>query len=472
MVLKKGVMWGFTVAVSLFVTTHFVSLSIESEFLFQLFTVLGLCTLFFALVLLRGKAAVLPLFLLSFAIVVSLVSDISIPVVFWEGATLMKALVAMMVIIPVVGWVLKQENYVEDTIILLKKWLTSSKPFYFVLIFVTQLISFFLLIGSVAVVYQIIQTFFSRKQDEAWKMFKSTAVLRGFGLAMFWVISIPSFAYSVETLDASLAKTLAQGFCIAIAGLILAVLYLHFYEKKEKATLSSDIRNVIAEAAEKVDIREKLHRNPLEFLFLFISLMIMTLVANAILPFGLLTVIPFVIVIWAVIYFITKRKQSALWHEIKEYITKGMAFRAQEISVFMSAGILITALNTSGISEQVMQAIYEWTDGVPGLNFLFVLPLIILFFGFVGIGPLTVMVLLAGIVQSIHLPYPTELVVLSMTLGSALSVMTSPLVMASIFLSSLNRLSSFENSVKNNWKFAIGLYIVVELYIQFRILMM
>jgi len=86
--------------------------------------------------------------------------------------------------------------------------------------------------------------------------------------------------------------------------------------------------------------------------------------------------------------------------------------------------------------------------------------------GFLGLGPLTVMVLVAGILDSMALPYPPELIVLAITSGSVLSILLSPVIMPLIVLSASNGLSLFTNGIKFNWKYCIVFYIIVQIYLQ------
>ncbi|PWA10032.1 hypothetical protein DCC39_12145 [Pueribacillus theae] len=462
---------GFTIFAVGYVILNFISIIYENNFIVTSLSVCGLLALFFALMTLERRAIVLPSFLVLCAVAISIFdANTSFFAVFWEGSRAMRSLISMLLVLPIVGWVLNQESYVEDTIILLKDRIKNSKVLYFVNSFLTQLISFFLLFGAIAVVYQIVQSFFSKHDSEAWKRFKATSILRGFALSTIWVISIPSFAYSVEVMNAGLIPALIQGFILSLLGLLLSVFYLHIYEKRNKISISKDISETISEVLGGADRKKNLHRNPLEFLFLFLSLLALTLIVNALVPVGLLTIIPIVVVCWAVVYFLVKKKFRHFIAEGKRYIKVGVSSRTQETSLLFAAGLLIAALNSSGLSVTVMEGIYHWTENIPGLNFLWVLPFIVVFLGFFGIGPLTVMVIIAGIVKSIHLPYPPELIVLTMTLGSAISIMFSPVIIPVIFLSSINGQSPIENSIKQNWKFAIGFYLLVELYIQLMIL--
>src|SRR5699024_6644963 len=141
------------------------------------------------LIILNKRAILLPLTLIVAAIAIGLLSQkTALHDVIWVGASKMRSLLPMLFVIPFVGWVLKQEDYVEDTILLMKSQLKSSRTFYGLIVFMTQIISFFLLFGSLVVVYQVVTRFFKEKVSPTWEVFKSTAVLRGFAFSTMWVV--------------------------------------------------------------------------------------------------------------------------------------------------------------------------------------------------------------------------------------------------------------------------------------------
>jgi len=76
------------------------------------------------------------------------------------------------------------------------------------------------------------------------------------------------------------------------------------------------------------------------------------------------------------------------------------------------------------------------------------------------------MVLVGAILGGLHLPYPPEIIVLTVTSGSAISILLSPLIMPVISLSGANGLSGFKNGIRFNWKYALVLYAVVQVYVQ------
>lgn len=468
---QKIIRLTFALSATLFVIFHFIELMTNHELFLELISFFGFIALVSGILLLTKRNAILPLFLLLLAMIICIVNaETTFIDVTWLGSRKMRALLPMLFVIPFVGWVLKQEDYVEDTIVLLKSRLKSSRTFYGTLMFMTQIISFFLLFGSIVVVYQIVQTFLKEKDSPTWKDFKATAILRGFSFTTIWVVSMASFAYTVEVMDAPLMTTFIQGFLVSVVGIFLAMIHLFLYEKKHKINFSKEIEETISKVARNIESKENIYRNPIEFVILFLTLVSMTFIFNWLLPIGLLSVIPLVVILWVFTYFLIKGKWKVLYMEGKQYLQEGIASSAQQWSLLLAVGLLIVAFDMSGISEAVMQGVYHWTEDILGLNFLWVLPIIVLLLGFIGVGPLSVTVLISGILLSIHLPYDPEIIVLAMTLGSALSVLLSPLIIPTILLSSVNGRSTFENSFMSNWKFAIVIYFVVECYIQLRIM--
>src|SRR5699024_8083772 len=121
--------------------------------------------------------------------------------------------------------------------------------------------------------------------------------------------------------------------------------------------------------------------------------------------------------------------------------------------------------NQTDFSNMTVESLTYVQAALPFINVLSLLPFIIIFLGFAGLGPLTVMVLVAGILESMSFPYPAELIVLSVTSGSVISILISPLIMPVIVLSSANKLSLFTNGFKFNCTYALSFYLLVQVYI-------
>ncbi|KAB8127457.1 hypothetical protein F9U64_17575 [Gracilibacillus oryzae] len=386
-----------------------------------------------------------------------------------NGLLLMRNMIGLLIVVPMISWVLHEERYIESFMGYAHKFLNTSRKFYFGIISFTQIIAYFLLFGSITMMYQFVSYILKNEKGEAWENFKSTPLLRGFGLSVMWVVSIPSFAYVVEIMGASLGISIIQGLLISFAGIILAIGFSYFEEKHYSISFTSGLEKEIEDVLAHTEDISKMKHNVWEFLLLFITLFGSIFVIQALVSIELLVLIPLTVLVWIMVYYLYKRRPEKLLANAKTFYQKGMEHQAYQLCVMLGAGLLIYSLNQTNFAQTIVDSIYSLQRVFPFLNLLYLLPFIVILLGFVGLGPLTVMVLVGGILETIKLPYPPELVVLAITSGSAISIMLSPLIMPVIALSSVNGLNPFKNGIHFNWKYTIAFYILVQLYIQVRV---
>lgn len=462
---------GFTLFISLYALLHFISYFTEQPFLEFLLSILGMLTLIFAFWLLPFKRAKLQFCLILIAFIVLIFTSDSSWDGMVEGLRQMRNLVGLLFVVPMISWVLKEEPYIEEIMSFAHNFLDKSHKFYFGLMAMTQVISHFLLFGSVPMMYRFIDSFLKEQKGEAWEHFKGTAILRSFALSTMWVISIPSFIFAVEALDATMWKSTLYGFLFALAGTVLSVILMHFQGKKYGVDFTSVLKVEIDKAMRNSRNQGRWNPDVIEFVFLFVSLFGTIFIVHEIWGLEFLLVIPLVIFVWTLLYFFFKKRRGSIVRDAKMYFSKGIANQAQQFSILLAAGLLIYSLNQSGVGSYVISGMDFLTDIVPILNILFLIPFIVIFLGFVGLGPLQAIVLVTGILEGVALPYPPELIVLSVTSGSVISILLSPFVMPIIILSSVNGLSEIRNGLQFNWKFAIIFYCMVQLYVQLMVLL-
>lgn len=457
---------GFIFSVSLYALLHFITYFHEHTALTGMLSVLGVLMLLSALLLLPFKKIQLQLFLIVMALIVLVVTSNSFAADVMEALRQMKSLIGLLLVVPIISWVLKEEPYIEEIMSYAHSLLNRSQKFYFGLMAMTQVISHFLLFGVVPMMYRFIDTFLKEHKDEAWENFKGTAILRGFGLSTLWVISIPSFIYAVEALGATLWKSVALGFAFAFAGTILSVIFSYFQEKKYEVNFSVILSQEIDKAIKNSRNQGLWNKDVAEFFFLFVSLFGTIFVVQETTGMDFLVAIPLVVIGWTLLYFMFKRRLAGLVVETRYYFSTGIAKQAQQFSILIAAGLLIYALNQSAIGDYAISGMNFLTGIMPVLNILFLVPFIVIILGFIGLGPLPVIVLVTGVLEAIPFPYPPELVVLAVTSGSVISIILSPFVMPVIILSSVNGLSGIRNGLQFNLKFAVAFYIMVQLFIQ------
>lgn len=457
---------GFTISVLLYAALHFLHYFWTTSLSETLLPLLGFASLVFAFGVLPLRKLQLQTFLTVTALAVLWATSPDFWGGFAEALVQMESLIALLLIVPMISWVLREEPYIEEIMSFGHKWLNKSQTFYGGLMAMTQIISHFLLFGVVPMMYRFIDSFLKDYKDEGWENFKGTAILRGFALSTMWVISIPSFIFAVGALNATLWKSMLLGLLAALMGTVLSVRFSKMEEKRYGKDFSAVLTNEIDKAVANSRNPGRWNKDVAEFAFLFISLFGTIFLIHEWTGVDFLVVIPLVILVWTFLYFLVKKRTGNYAREAAHYYGEGVARQAQQFSILLSAGLLIYALNQSAAGGYVIGAMDYLTGHVPFLNLLFLIPFIVIFLGFIGLGPLPVIVLVTGVLESAVLPFPPELVVLAVTSGSVISIILSPFVMPVIILSSVNGLSGIRNGLRFNLKYAIAFYVMIQLLVQ------
>lgn len=464
--IKPLIAWGLRISILTFLILHLITAFFAQPLLLQALSVSGMFILTFTACTIPIVKFKLPLFIFFSGMIILLTSDASFVNGMSLGIIQMRNVVGLLIVIPLISWVLQEEPYIEDIMSVFHKLVNTSRKFYFTLVSLTQLLTYFLLFGSITMMYQFVDIFLKEQQDEGWQSYKSTALLRGYALSTLWVVTVPSFIVAVDTLGASLSIAIAQGFGIAIVGTIIALVSSYVQERKYgidiTPVLQKEINTILRNASSK-KIRVK---KVIEFSLLFLTLFGTIFIIYMIWQVPLMILIPIVILFWVITFYVLKRRINKLGFIGKNYVHTGLVKQAYQLCVMISVGVLIYALNQTSFAINVVAGLNAVENAVSWLNPLFLLPFIVMILGFFGLGPLTVMVLVAGILDSMTLPYPPELIVLAITSGSVLSILLSPVIMPLIVLSAVNGLGLFTNGIKFNWRYCIAFYIIVQLYLQ------
>ncbi len=465
--MKKLIDYGLRISILFYVLLHIFTAFIEQPYLEQLLPFFGFTIILFAILSIPLSKFKLPLFILLIGFIILLFSGSDVVPGLFSGMTKMRNVIGLLVVIPLISWVLQEEPYIEDMMGVFHEFINTSRKFYFTLMSLTQVLTYFLLFGSITMMYQFVDIVLKNQKGEMWERYKGTALLRGYALSTLWVVTVPSFVVVVDTLGASIYISIAQGFGIALIGTIIAVLFVSSAERKHNLDITSvlqkEINSVLLNASDDKKVRKQ---KVIEFFILFFSLFGTIFFIYGVWQISLMTLIPVVIIGWVITFYIYKRRAYKLKSIAKEYFTNGLKNQSYQVTLMLSIGTLIYALNQTDFAVTVVDGLNFLESHVSWLNPLYLLPFIVIILGLLGLGPLTVMVLMAGILNSLALPYPPELIVLAITSGSVISILISPVIMPLIILSATNGLSLFTNGIKFNWKYSIVFYVVTQIYIQ------
>jgi len=457
----------FSFSAVTFTALHLAESWLHLPSLLDLLSLFGLIILLCFFILTKPRRALLPLLLTAAAVFVlwrSTGGD-GLAGRLYEGFRHMRLLLPVLLVFPMFSWVLKLEPYVESTMAYAGRRLRNGRQMHFVLFAVTQFISSFLMIGAIHFMHRWMQSLLEKKAGLEWEEFKGTIALRGFALATLWVISIPSFSYVVSVFHANVAVMIAQGLLFALFGVWLTILIQSRKDRKSGIKPSEELFSELRTSEMKL-AEQRTDANVREFLLIFLALMAVIFAMHGLTGLALLYLIPIILFPGVAFIFIAKKKGKQFAGELKSYLARELPNRSYEMGLFVATGLFIHAMNTSGWSRAIVTSIYDATDQLPLVNILFLLPWIIVGLSFMGLTPLTNMVLLGGIIQSIHLPYPPELVAFSMTVGSMMGHVLSPITVAAVVLSAANGKSTWFNSIRSNWAFALLFYAASQIYVQ------
>src|SRR5699024_7669131 len=150
---------------------------------------MGISMFILTLLHLKIRYFKLPLFILTIGILILIYSHTSLLDGFHYGMLQMRGIIGLLIVMPIISYVLREEPYIEDIMALFHQFIHTSKRFYFSIVAFTQIIAYFLLFGSITMMHQFINIILKDQTSLAWENYKGTALLRGFALSTMWVIS-------------------------------------------------------------------------------------------------------------------------------------------------------------------------------------------------------------------------------------------------------------------------------------------
>ncbi|WP_255585163.1 hypothetical protein [Virgibacillus saliphilus] len=394
--MKRFYKWGLVTSIFSFTLLHFFTYFYEKTFLLDLLAISGVGLFVFSILIYTPKKIKMPLSLFLVGLIILLFSNAPFFVGLVNGVLQMRNMIGLIVVIPMIGWVLRGEPYLEAIMAAAHKLIGTSRKFYFSIVSLTQIIAYFLMFGAIPMMHQLENWLLKDEKGEPWEHFKGTAVLRGFSLSVMWVITIPSFAFVVEIMGASLSISIFQGLMISIVGIIVALIFSKYEERKYGVDLTAGLQEEIDDVLRHSESKKVTNRLVKEFIFLFTSLFGLIFLLYATVDVELLILIPLVVMVWIVTYYVVKRRLNKLAAEAKSYAQNDTIPQAYQLCVMLGAGMLIYGLTQTSFVDLMVNGLYSFQESLPYINVLHILPFMVILLGFFGLGPLTVMVLVGG----------------------------------------------------------------------------
>ncbi|MBP3953575.1 hypothetical protein [Bacillus suaedae] len=448
----------FVISLVLFISSYFLSLIWQMPLFVELLSGAGLVMLVSTLFVLPKKDLLLPILLLAVSMSIILITSSS-PLVLWIGLREMSAIVPLIILISLVGWIIGHRPYVKALILLGEKRITTTFRFYFLVSAMTHFIASFMTVGGIPFVYQIFKD--SKKptiSEDAWEFALSTAIMRGFTLTVLWTAVHPAFAYVIVGTNAPLLPTAIKGIGLAFIGFFIS--FFVFRLQAKRLQMPSDI-------TPDLPMNDNQRLNGLISQFVLWVLLIMggILLTNLWFSIDILLAVPIVIVAVTTLYFLCNHSMTQYKTLLIGLVKHDLGKKKKEIMLILAAGILVGTLKETGYG-QVLFSYFLLVIDFMNINILIGLTLIVVLLGFCGFPPIPAMVLLSGILVDIPGSYSLDLIALSLLLGVSVTLIIAPVTVPLLLLSGQNGRSLAENGFHSNLLFGLALLVIGTLYIQ------
>src|SRR5690625_2085493 len=136
----------------------------------------GLAIILFCLFSRPLTKFILPLFILFISIMILLFSGTHIINGLISGMTEMRNVIGLLVVIPLISSALQEEPYIENLMGVFHDFINTSKKFYFTLVSLTQVLTYFLLFGSITMMYQFVDVVLKHQTGEMWERDRKSVV--------------------------------------------------------------------------------------------------------------------------------------------------------------------------------------------------------------------------------------------------------------------------------------------------------
>src|SRR5699024_10685095 len=156
---------------------HILTFFIENTLLLEMLSLFGLAIILFGLLSTPLTKFKLPLFILFISIMILLFSDTYIIIGLISCMMQILNVILLLVVIVLFISVLQEYLYIEYLMGVFHDFINTSKKFYFTLVSLTQVLTYFLLFGSITMMYQFVDVVLKNQKGEMSERYKGTALL-------------------------------------------------------------------------------------------------------------------------------------------------------------------------------------------------------------------------------------------------------------------------------------------------------
>lgn len=363
------------------------------------------------------------------------------------GLADMSAIVVLLLISPVAGFLFEYRPYGQNLLAATRRWLTSSLHLHGAAMLLTALLCAMVGMAGMVIVFPLLAGSMRDAEDTR---AVSVSLLRGFASASMWAPAVPVVAMAVDMLGQPLYTLLPVG--MALAALFMGVSLVMEGRLRHRPPLA-----VITPAAAPGIFQE--------FLLAIVAFIALLLLLERWTGVGTMTVVPLTNLLFTSTAFAILGGWNWLRERLRRYWRAELYRKAAEGTGILAAGFLLVTLQAAGL-RNLMDTALAWLSQGSAAQTLIVLPLAVIVLGTIGVPAMVSSAMILSILQGHVLPVPGVLAASAVTLGVATISMAGPVVAPIFLLSSVTGQPTTLTGTRWNWRFSLVGFIVIEAVLQ------
>ncbi|MDF2682467.1 MAG: hypothetical protein K0R47_3657 [Brevibacillus sp.] len=385
---------------------------------------------------------------------------------FVTGFGNMLNILSLFALIPFIALPIELGNYASRIQHMIQRTIKRSGLLYTITASLSYILSSFMNIATLPMVYQTIRPAVELFPIEQKERFISRAITHGYSMPIVWTPVAPIVGIIVEMTDVRWSAILPIMIPFSIFGLAIDGFMGHWIAKRRLKQLDPMAVSELAAARQHADERRHQDRptsHPVHILAAILVFTCLIALLERYTHYSFLLLVSVAVVPFALFWSILIGSGRPFLEKSKRMLPAQLLKMREQFVVFLCAGFMISAIQTSGAGHVLNGWIMAGKDLIGADLFLLLIPLIPLALAFIGLHPAVGLALTAESLNPHALGITPELTAIAMLTGAATAFLMGPYNATAGMMANLTKQSSIRIS---NWNAPFTLvYLLMSMFL-------
>jgi hypothetical protein len=372
---------------------------------------------------------------------------------FYGFGNMLKVL-SLFALIPIISIPIVLGNYAIRIQAMIQSKIKDSAVLYMVTSGMAYILSSFMSLATLPMIYRTIRPSLDMYPIEHKERFISRAITHGYSMPIVWTPVAPIVGIIIEMTGVRWSSILPIVIPFSLVGLVLDMLIgkwnANHRPNKMNQTVSAEVsaarESMEQLSGQKLGLEKSSH--PLQILLAILIFNGLILILEEFSSFSFLLLVTVSVIPFAVVWSLLLGKGKLFVVESKSMLHKHLLGMKEQFFIFLSAGFMISAIQSTGAGHSINLGLIVVKDFVGADVFLLIIPLIPFALAFIGIHPAVGLALVAEALNPKALGISVEITAIAMLVGATMAFMMGPYNATTNMTASLSGKSSYQVS---NW---------------------